>query len=84
MAQATLKLYSVLAKFLPPEAHQNKMAIEVDETTTVGSIIRTMNLPAKSCHLVLLNGIFVHPEARAETPVKEGDSLAIWPPVAGG
>lgn len=84
MATATLKLYSVLAQFLPPESRENKAAVPIDESTTVGSLIRAKALPEKHCHLVLLNGVFVHPEDRDAKPIRDGDTLAIWPPVAGG
>jgi sulfur carrier protein ThiS len=35
-------------------------------------------------HLVLLNGEFIPPQARAERALIAGDVLAIWPPIAGG
>ncbi len=84
MPTATIKLYSVLAQHLPPGAEKNTAPIQIDETTTVGGLIGSLNLPLQHCHLVLLNGVFVPPEARVTTPVREGDALAIWPPVAGG
>ncbi|MGC2857196.1 sulfur carrier protein ThiS [Novispirillum sp. DQ9] len=84
MPSATLKLYSVLAKHLPAGAEKNMAAIPVGEATTVGSLIAAFNLPPQHCHLVLLNGVFVPPEARDATPVRDGDAVAIWPPVAGG
>jgi molybdopterin converting factor small subunit len=33
---------------------------------------------------VLLNGIFVPPSRRPAAPLSDGDTIAIWPPVAGG
>lgn len=84
MAHATLKLYSVLAKHLPADAHQNAATIEIGADTTVGSIIAAYNLPRQHCHLVLVNGVFIPPEARDATVLADGDALAIWPPVAGG
>jgi sulfur carrier protein ThiS len=35
-------------------------------------------------HLVLVNGAFVPREERATTVLHEGDTLAVWPPIAGG
>jgi sulfur carrier protein ThiS len=84
MPTATLKLYSVLAQHLPPGAEKNTAAIAVNDATTVGGLIASFNLPPQHCHLVLLNGVFVPPDARASTAVRDGDALAIWPPVAGG
>ena len=51
---------------------------------TVTQVIDAHALPAKLVHLVLINGHFVPPEARADRVLVEGDVLAIWPPIAGG
>ena len=34
--------------------------------------------------LVLINGVFVAPQERNKPLLRDGDTLAIWPPVAGG
>jgi sulfur carrier protein ThiS len=41
-------------------------------------------LPVRLVKLVLINGVYLPPEARATHTLSEGDVLAIWPPVAGG
>jgi sulfur carrier protein ThiS len=41
-------------------------------------------LPPKLVHLVLVNGVYIPPNQRAERPLQAGDVLAIWPPIAGG
>jgi sulfur carrier protein ThiS len=84
MAAVTIKLYALLSQYLPPGAKENKAVIEVADDATVGAVIAALGLPLGHCHLVLLNGVFVPPDGRAATPVKDGDALAIWPPVAGG
>lgn len=84
MATVTLKLYSLLARHLPAGAQANACAVSVDEGATVGSVISGAGLPNGLCHLVLLNGTYVVPAARDAAPVAAGDTLAIWPPVAGG
>ena len=84
MATATLKLFSSLSCYLPPDAREHKTAITIDPLATVASIIAAWQLPAKQIHLVLLNGHFVPPSERATTAVKDGDALAIWPAVGGG
>ncbi|HVS27470.1 MAG TPA: MoaD/ThiS family protein [Burkholderiales bacterium] len=35
-------------------------------------------------HLVLVNGFYVYPTERTTRNLKDGDVLAIWPPIAGG
>jgi len=50
----------------------------------VSAVLAPFSLPERLTHLVLVNGVFVPPEARATTPLKEDDMLAVWPPIAGG
>lgn len=84
MASATLKLFSSLSAYLPGDAEAHRTTIEIDPDSTVGGVIAAWRLPAKQVHLVLLNGHFVPPSERATTPLRDGDSLAIWPAVGGG
>lgn len=82
--RVALKLYASLADHLPAEARDNRLEVSVDDDTTVLGLIERMQLPKRSCHLVLVNGVFVPPEARATRSLSPGDELAIWPPIAGG
>jgi sulfur carrier protein ThiS len=50
----------------------------------VQAVIDQMRLPAKLTHLVLVNGIYIPPPSRAAHPLRAGDALAVWPPIAGG
>jgi sulfur carrier protein ThiS len=81
-----LKLFATLSDYLPPaeERKGNEVALEVPDDTTVAQVIERFHLPQKLVHLVLINGHFVPPAARADHPLIEGDVLAIWPPIAGG
>lgn len=80
-----LKLYASLADHLPPEAQAtSSLPLALAPGTTVGQIIAQRRLPEKSCHLVLINGVFIPPAERASRTLSDGDELAIWPPVAGG
>jgi sulfur carrier protein ThiS len=64
-------------------AHKRRR-LDVPEQTTVAALIATWALPPRLVHLVLLNGEFIPPPARAERALIAGDVLAIWPPIAGG
>ena len=80
-----LKLFASLADYLPPEAQAtSSLPLRLAPGTTVGEVIAVRRLPEKSCHLVLINGVFVPQAERAARALAEGDELAIWPPVAGG
>ena len=80
----TLKLYATLSDYLPPGTRQNMVRVEVADDATVGALINRYNLPPKLTHLVLVNGVYIAPEARADAPLREGDTVAVWPPIAGG
>lgn len=81
----TFKLYAGLTDYLPIERRrENLMPLDVAEDATIATIIEPFNLPMKMVHLVLIDGVYVPPEARATRPLAEGETLAIWPPIAGG
>lgn len=82
--QIELKLYASLGEYLPPGASANAARIKVDDDATPNGLIERYRVPKEQAHLVLLNGQFVAPEQRDQPIIKEGDTLAIWPPVAGG
>lgn len=80
----TFKLYASLSEHLPSGAHNNAIAVEVPDDATIDWVIDHYQVPRKMTHLVLVNGVFFAPEARAEQALAPGDTLAIWPPIAGG
>jgi sulfur carrier protein ThiS len=81
----TFKLFATLQDYLPPEAKKtNALTLELAETTTVDQAIKRFSLPEKLVHLVLIDGTFVPPGERTGRILREGETLAIWPPVAGG
>jgi molybdopterin converting factor small subunit len=80
----TIKLYAMLTEYLPANAEKNEARLELKDDTTINGTIEHLKLPQNLVHLVLLNGIYIQPEQLSETSLKDGDVLAIWPPVAGG
>jgi sulfur carrier protein ThiS len=81
----TFKLYASLTEYLPAEARRsNQVALDVADDATITQIIDPLAMPPRLVHIVLVNGVFVPPEARATRCLQPGDVLAIWPPIAGG
>lgn len=80
----TLKLFATLSDHLPAGAQGNQIVLPVAPGTTVQQLIEWLHLPSKLVHLVLVNGVYIPPEARAARVLADGDTLAIWPPIAGG
>ena len=79
-----LKLYANLTDYLPPGAHNNVARIEVPDAASISDVCQRLGLPENMVHLVLVNGVFVPPHERSSRKLREGDALAVWPPVAGG
>jgi molybdopterin synthase sulfur carrier subunit len=83
--RVTFKLFAQLQDYLPAEARKtNACIVEIADATTVAQVIERFKLPARLVHLVLLNGAFVPPAERGGRILRDGETLAIWPPVAGG
>lgn len=81
----TFKLFATLQDYLPPEGKKtNALSLELEEGTTVDHLVKRFGLPEKLVHLVLIDGNFVPPAERSVRALREGETLAIWPPVAGG
>lgn len=85
----TFKLFAMLSDHLPQEVdgarrEGNAIQLDVPEGTTVQQLVERFNLPQKLVHLVLVDGAYVAPADRASRVLKDGEALAIWPPIAGG
>jgi molybdopterin converting factor small subunit len=81
----TFKLFATLTDYLPPDARRaNQVELDIDPDTPIAQVYEPFGLPDKMVHLVLVNGHYIAPEARATTTLVPGDVLAIWPPIAGG
>ncbi len=80
----TLKLYASLGTFLPPGSARNTIDLDVANGATIGEVLSQHNVPRENCHLILVNGTFAPPASADAKQLAEGDTLAVWPPVAGG
>ena len=80
----TFKLYATLSDYLPPHAVDNAVEIDVPEEATPYDVIDRYRVPREMSHLVLINGVYADEGARGRSGLKAGDTLAVWPPIAGG
>ncbi len=79
-----LKLYANLSEYLPEDSEKHRTVLDISDGETAYTAIDRCHVPREKAHLVLLNGVFLTPEQCEQPNLKEGDTLAVWPPVAGG
>ena len=75
-----VNLYATLKKYMKNEPGGKSSAIDVEEGTRVKDIIQKLKIPGDSVKLIFINGV----HAKADTTLKDGDRLGLFPPVGGG
>ncbi len=71
----TVKLFATLRDFGPEIQEMN-----VPENSTIEKVVNSLNLPVDIPLLKIVNGVHIDPKEM----LKEGDVLALFPPVGGG
>ena len=82
--QITFKLFAGLSQYLPSGSIRNAASIDIELDETVHQFIHRQKVPSTEVHLVLVNGKYLSDAERMDYVLEVGDTLAIWPPVAGG
>lgn len=81
MIEVHVKLYASLRRYRPGLAIGQPFACRIPESTTVGALYgEVLRLPATEVAIVLVNGV----SRPREYPLSQGDSVSLWPPIAGG
>ena len=75
-----LRLYASLASLLPDSGSGSPGDFEIQEGATVNEVLESLKVPQDIPKIIFLNG--VHAEGHAV--LKQGDRLAVFPPIAGG
>lgn len=75
-----IALYATLSKYLPPGAQNRKAVIEVKDGATLREVMNQLGIPPDLPNMLLVNGR----QAPDGTVLKDGETLSIFPPLAGG
>lgn len=81
MMQVEVKLFANLRKLLPPGSSGSKAQISLEEGATIEALIQHLKIPPEMAQMVLVNG---EQTRKFDHPLAEGDTVSIFPPVAGG
>ncbi len=74
-----IKLYATLALDTPKIGPETDF-IEIQEGLSIGEILDWLGLSRESPKIIFVNGV----HANMDTIPKEGDRVAVFPPIAGG
>jgi molybdopterin converting factor small subunit len=77
-----VRLFATLRGYLPCGSDAYSCTMEVNENSRVEEIVERLKIPKEIPLIILVNGI-QSPE-REKQVLKEGDTLSIFPPIAGG
>jgi len=75
-----VRLFANLAKLLPPGSQNKRAKMDVKEGATVDDLLNMLNVTQKITNIIMINGI----QQGRETQLNEGDTVSIFPPIAGG
>jgi molybdopterin synthase sulfur carrier subunit len=75
-----LSLYASLASHLPEKGGGNSCTLEVQEGTAVRDILEQLKIGLEVPKIIFLNGL----HSGFDDVLKNGDRLAVFPPIAGG
>jgi len=73
-------LFATLTKHLPPGAQNRRAVIEVKDGSSIRDVLNQLGVPAELPNILLVNGR----QAPENTVLKDGETLSVFPPLAGG
>lgn len=79
-----VKLFAQLREKLPPESDGREIVLETQEGTTPQQVIDRLKIPRQLAHLVMIDGYHLLPDEIQTRSILPGETLAIFPPIAGG
>lgn len=60
--------------------HPSVPELEVEPGSTVGSVLKNLGIPREKVTIIFINNI----HGTLDSPLEEGDSLGLFPPIGGG
>lgn len=75
-----VNLYATLASRLPENCAGNSCVLDMEEGASIEDLLTLLSIAPDEPKIVFLNGIHAQPGRE----LKEGDRVAVFPPIAGG
>ena len=78
--QIEINLYATLSRNLPDRSGRTSNVMEIMGDTSVGELLRQLNIPNESVKLIFINGV----HAGMDAVLKNGDRIGVFPAIGGG
>lgn len=75
-----VKLYASLRKYAPDGSSGSAFEVELPEGATLEELVRGLNIPPDEARIAFINGLI----CELDHPLKSGDEVGLFPPIAGG
>ena len=75
-----VQCFGAMRDYLPPEAVDNHVTLQLDAGSTVAGVLETLGAPARLAHWILIDGSRVG----LDSPLFEGAEVTLMPPFTGG
>jgi len=80
MPEIEVRVYATLQKYVPGQNLKTGNKIKIEENTSIESLLKNLGVPLEETKIIIVNGV----HAEVDFILKDGDRVAIFPPVAGG
>ena len=80
MPEIEVRVYATLQKYVPGQDLKTGNRIKIEENTSIESLLNRLGIPVEETKIIIVNGV----HAELDFIIKDGDRVAIFPPVAGG
>jgi len=80
-----LKLFMIFKKYGPPDQVDGRSRMHIEPDTRFLDVLKKIGMPIEEDKIIVINGI-THKQCDAVNAleIKDGDTVAIFPPIAGG
>ena len=83
--QIELKMFMKFKEYLPKNSENGRTLFGVKEGSTFKDLMQMLGMPNEEDKIIVINGISFKPsEMLNARKMGEGDTVALFPPIAGG
>ena len=80
-----LKMFMKFKEYLPENSENGRTFLGVKDGSTFEDLMQLLGMPAEEDKIIVINGLSFKPSSALNSrKLDEGDTVALFPPIAGG